>query len=159
MKLNDYLITLILVAAILFLSLQKGNGFAGLFIGMFFVAICFNLIRMIRRRGERRRFLVRAGIWAFALVLSTAVQTHWADTCQREADRAVQAVLAYKARIGSYPASLKEAGLDGEGLRSRWGINYYSREGKMVLCYPSTFMVLTTYDYHFETGKWVVNAY
>jgi len=160
MKTSDYAKTLVPVVIMLFLALQKGSGFLPLLLLMFVVAMLFNLVRMFRRRDERKKYVIRLGIWAATLVLVGAVQTHWSNASRNDADIAVNAVLAHKARTGSYPASLKEIGIDEEELRTKWGIRYVVREGgKKVLAYPSSIMPLTMYDYDFESRKWVVNAY
>ena len=159
MKKIDYAKTLALVAIMLFLSLQKGNGFLPLLLLMIIVAVLLNLVRMVRRRDERKKYLLRLGIWAATLVLVGSVQTYWRDDSRKDADSAAKAVLAHKARAGSYPASLNEIGIAEEKLHTKWGLRYFVREGgQAVLTYPTSTMPLSTYDYDFENRKWVLNA-
>jgi hypothetical protein len=159
MKVLDYAKTLVLVAIMLYLALQKGNGFFPLLLLMFIIATLVNLVRTVRGRGERKKYAIRLGIWTATLVLVGAVQTHWSNASRNDADIAVKAVLANKARSGSYPASLKVIGIDEEELHAKWGIRYFVRAGgQVVLTYPSSIMPLTMNDYDFESRKWVVNA-
>lgn len=125
----------------------------------FLVVTVFNVVRMIRKRELRKVCVVRLTIWIAALVLVFAMVIHWDERSRTEANVAVKAILAQKARTGSFPASLGAIGLDEGALHDRLGIRYFFREGHPVLAYQSSVMPLTTYDYDFESGKWVENPY
>lgn len=161
MKKTDYIKTFVLVAVVLFCALQKGYGSVvfPFLVFIFVVTMLYNLIRMALKPDERKKRCIRIAIWSVTVALIGGVLIHRDTAARNEAEVIITKVLAYKAGTGSYPAGLKEAGLDERALRDKWGIGYYVREGKIVLYYSANLMPLTTYDYYFETRKWQVNAY
>ena len=159
MKTSDYIKTFVLVAIVLFFSLQNGNGLMlGILLPIFMVTVLYNFIRMIRKPEERKRRGIRLAIWTITLALACTVQIHWSEASHNEAELASKKILAYKERTGTYPASLKEVGLDGKYLEDEWALRYFVQEGKARLIYPMPFMPLATYEYDFEARKWRKNA-
>ena len=160
MKTADYFKTFALVAIVLFFSLQKGSGpLLGILLPLFLVTAAYNSIRMIRRPEERKRRGIRLAIWAITLALTCTVQGHWSKASRSEAESALNKIMAYRARTGTYPASLKEVGLDDSYLKDEWQLRYAVREGKPTLSYPMPFMPLAVHEYDFEARKWRENAY
>ncbi|MGZ3237165.1 MAG: hypothetical protein ACXU8A_07305 [Burkholderiaceae bacterium] len=160
MKTSNYIKTAILVIIVLFLTVQKGYGpLVPTLWFIFIFVLVYNLIRMVLKPDERKKRGIRMAIWFVALSVAGAVQSHWASSTIKEADKVAKLVLDYQARKGAYPANLAEAGLDEKALESEWDIRYFMREGKPVLAYPATFMPLTTYDYDFDKHTWRENSY
>jgi hypothetical protein len=160
MKTRNYIKTSILVTIVLFFTVQKGYGPLVLSLWFIFLfVLIYNLIRMARKPDERKRRGIRMAIWLVALSVAGAVQSHWASSTSKEADKVAKLVHDYQAHKGVYPANLAEAGLDEKALENDWDIRYFLREGKPVLAYPATFMPLTTYDYDFDKHTWKENSY
>ncbi|RJQ78697.1 MAG: hypothetical protein C4519_11925 [Desulfobacteraceae bacterium] len=93
---------------------------------------------MARRPGERKSRGIRLAIWSVVLVLAGSVQIYWSAGSRSHADLALQKVLAYKERAGTYPANLMEAGLDGQALQGKWNLRYSVKEGKPKTYLPRT---------------------
>jgi hypothetical protein len=160
MKKLDYLKTIVPVAVVLFCTLQKGFGFLLILLLPFFlIYLIYNFVRMIRRPDERKRRGIRIAIWSVVLVLAGTVQGYWSAASRNAADTALQEVLAFRERVGTYPSSLAETGLDEQALQSEWKVRYFVQEGKPRLVYPAPVIPLTMYQYDFETQKWRQNAY
>lgn len=130
-----------------------------IFLPVFMAAALYNLVQMIRMPTERKRRGIRLAIWFAALLLVGAVQSHWTTASRRDADAAVQAILAHKARTGAYPTRLDELGLDEQALAEKWRLKYSVRDGKAALAYPMTLMPLSIYEYDFDAGRWRENSY
>lgn len=160
MKPADYIKTLILVGIVLFLALQKGNGYMLVFLLLFFfLSASYNVVRMIRRPAERRIRGTRLAIWSVTFTLAASTQGYWSVASKRSAEVALEKVLAYKERTGNYPASLLDVGLDDRMLKDKWRLRYSVKDGKPSLVYPAAFMPMDMYEYDFQTGKWRENAY
>jgi CDP-diglyceride synthetase len=157
---KDYIKTFALVAIVLFLTLQKGSGpLLGILVPFFLVYALYNFIRMVRRPDERKRRGIRLAIWFVTIALTLSVQTYWSNASQSDAELALQKILAYKELTGTYPASLKEVGLDDEYLGDKWHLRYTVNKGKPALVYPMPFMPLAMYEYDFEARLWRQNVY
>lgn len=160
MKRKGYAITFVCAAALLILTLQKGSGFLLiLLLPVFLVLALYHAVRMIRRPEERKSRGIRLAVWAAAFALAGTVQTYWSIASKQDADLVLKKVLAHKARTGSYPATLKEVGLDDEHLKEKWRLRYSIREGQPMLVYPVPFMPLDLYEYDFEKLRWTENAF
>jgi len=160
MKTTDYIKTFALVALVLFFTVQRGNSVLLAFLLPFFLmAVIYTSVRMFKRAAERKKRGIRLAIWSLTLALACTVQTYWSITTRNDAESALKKVLAYKERAGTYPASLKEVGLDDTDLKNTREIRYWVKEGKPALVYPVPFMPLTMHEYDFEARKWRENAY
>ena len=152
--------TFVLVGMTLALTLQKGSGFLlVLLLPFFLIYLIVNVAIMIRRPAERKGRCIRLAIWSVAFVLAGAVQIYWSSGCRSNADLVVQKVLAYKENSGTYPANLRDVGLDHMELQKKWALRYSVKEGNPKLTYPAPVMPLTVYEYDFETLAWRQNAY
>lgn len=159
MKPWDYLKTIMPIAVVLYLTLQRGSGYLLLLLlPIFLIGAVYSSVRMIRRPEERTRRVVRLAAWCLALNLTVGVQGYWGAAATKGAETAIQKILAYKERVGRYPASLQEIGLEGT-QQKKWGLSYSLRDGKPALGYPATFMPLTMHQYDFEAHAWLVNAH
>lgn len=157
---TTYYIRTVLAAIVLVFTLQKGNGFLLILILPFFLMyLLYNAVCMARRPGERRNRGFRLAVWSVVLVLAGIIQTYWCIGTRSDADLALQKVLAYKERAGTYPASLRDVGLDDRELQGKWHLTYSVKEGKPSLTYPAPVMPLTMHEYDFETRAWRKNAY
>jgi hypothetical protein len=137
---------------------QKHTGFLiPLFIAALLLwwAIAWSAARLVGRPspGWRRRVL-RFGLWAIALGLSGAVHAYWSQAARAQADAVASAVLAYKSRAGSFPASLEQVGLDEIRLRHDWMLGYAFADGRPSLFYAATFTMFDGYAYDFEQRRW-----
>lgn len=160
MKISDYIKTSVLVTIVFFLTVQKGSCFLlVLLLPFFLMAVTYNLVRMIRRPGERKGRGIRLAIWTMTLALAGTVQVYWSVATRTDAESALQKVLTHKEHTGTYPVSLKEVGLDDTYLKDTRKLRYSVREGKPALTYPAPFMPLALYEYDFETLTWRQNAY
>lgn len=160
MTTSDYCKTLIPVGIMLLATLQKGSGFVLLLLlPLLSLFALYQGMRMLRRPEERKVRLIRLSIWLSAFALAGSVQTYWHQASRSNAEEAATAVLSYKARTGSYPANLTEAGLDDGQLRDKWRIRYSLRQGAPILSYPMSFMPLSSYEYDFEGRVWRKNSY
>lgn len=160
MKISPSLKTIIPVAIVLALAVQKGNGFLlVLLLPFLLIYLIFNAVRMLRRPAERKDRGIRMAIWSVALVLASTVQVYWSVGSRSDADLAAQKVLAYKERTGSYPASLRDAGLDDSELQKKWRLRYSVNEREPRLTYPASVMPLTMNEYDFKARAWRENAY
>jgi len=155
-----YLKIFALVAITLFFSLQKGNGYLLVVALPFFLATtAYHLLRMFQRPAERQSRGIRLAVWSITFALAGGVQAYWSAASRTAAESASEKILAYKDRAGTYPASLKEAGLDDRDLKDKWKIRYALREGKPALSYPAPITPLAVCEYDFETREWRENAY
>lgn len=160
MKKPYYVKTFVLVALVLFCTVQKGFSLLLILLLPFFLLyLIYNFIFMIRRPDERKRRGIRITIWSVALVLACTVQVYWTTASHNAADSTLHKVLAFRERVGTYPSSLAEVGLDEQTLQAKWGVRYFVQQGKPRLVYPAPVMPLTMYQYDFETHKWWQNAY
>lgn len=142
------------------LAVQKGNGFLlALFMPFLLIYLIFNAVRMLRRPSELKDRGIRMAIWSVALVLASIVQVYWSIGSRSDADLASQKVLAYKERTGSYPASLRDVGLDDSELQKKWRLRYSVNEREPRLTYPASVMPLTMNEYDFKVRAWRKNAY
>lgn len=156
----EYKKTSILAAVVLLLALQRSSGFVLLILLPFLlIFVTYQLVRMIRKPGERKARGIRLAIWSLTFALAGSVLTYRNAASRNEADLALTRLLEYKQRTGSYPGSLGEVGLDEAKLHDKWRLRYSVKEGKPALVYPQTFMPLATYDFDFEAVKWRANAY
>jgi|GEM_PF-1771511 len=160
MKILPSLKTIIPVAIVFALTVQKGNGFLlVLLLPFLLIYLIFNAVRMLRKPAERKDRGIRMAIWSVALVLASTVQIYWNAGSRSNADLASQKVLAYKERTGSYPASLRDAGLDDSELQKKWRLRYSVKEGEPRLTYPASVMPLTMNEYDFKARAWRENVY
>lgn len=150
----------LLVAIVLFLSLPKeGGAWFGLVLVVFIVWALYNLVRLILKPVERRVRVARFAVWLAVVALAGATQAHWSTASREHADATAAALLEYKMRTGSYPATLAEAGLDEQSLRAEWQVGYRLRDGIPELDYPASIMPLAIYEYDFAARRWKTNAY
>lgn len=160
MKASEYAKTLVLVAAVLFFTLQNHAGYLVIFVLPFvFLSLIVGTVLMVRRPQERQRRGIRMLIWASALALIGAVQWYRADAARADAEGAVRAIVEHKARSGSYPSTLAQAGLDEEALHARWTLRYSLKNGRPALSYAATLIPTDGYDYDFESSQWIYNSY
>lgn len=160
MKHAAYLKTLIPASIMLLVSLQKGSGFVVLMLLPLLVLYAlYQVVRMMRGAEERKKRAIRLVIWLSAFTLAGTLQAYWHQASRNDAEQAAAWVLAHKVRTGSYPASLREAGLDDGLLRNKWRIRYTLRQGTPVLSYPMSFMPLSSYEYDFIARTWRRNVY
>lgn len=159
MKAKDHLKTLIFAGLLLLVSVPYGNGFLlALALPFLLVAVLYHGIRMLRRPAERPLRRIRLLIWSLAIGLAGIVQAYWSVASRHEAELAASTLVAHRAQTGAYPASLLDAGLDEQRLRTQWSIRYLVRDGKPALAYPAPLMPLTQYEYDFEAKQWRTNA-
>lgn len=159
MKFRSLITTLVVAALALALTGRNGNGFLLLLLLPLILAhFIYNLVRLRRHPDEGRERRVRLGIWTAVWLLAASLQVFWAVGTKSSAELAAQGVTAYRARLGAFPASLAEAGLDERDLRDNWRVRYSIRDGKPRLSYPSPVLWLSTYEYDFATQAWRMNA-
>jgi len=157
---KHYTTSLILAAIVLVLAAQKGNGIVLILLApCFLIYLIFHAVRMIRKPEERKSRGIRLAIWAAALILAGVVQAYWSAASRSDADLALQSVQTFKERAGTYPASLREVGLDDQALQEKWGIRYSVREGQPTLVYPAPIMPLSMVEYDFAGRRWRINSY
>jgi hypothetical protein len=160
MKTADYIKTFALAAIVLFFTLQKGYGWLwAMIVCVFLFVALYNLFRLIRKPDERKKRSIRLAIWSVTLTLAGSVQIHWSIESHNTADKVIKTILAYKSRLGTYPKTLKEIGINAQDLDEKWELRYILEEGKPRLVYPMPFMVLGMYEYDFETGTLKENTY
>lgn len=160
MKKADWIKTFVLVAILLFLTLQKGEGFVLILLLPFFlITVLYHAVRMIRRPEERKSRGIKIAVWTITFALAGTVQTYWSKASHQDAQLVLKKVLAHKARTGSYPASLVDLGLDEQYLKEKWGLRYSGKDGRPMLVYPVPFMPLDLYQYDFEAFRWRENPY
>lgn len=151
--------TLIPAAIVLAITLPKGGAFVlALLVPLFAIWLLYNAVRMVMKPAERKGRGIRIAVWLAVFVLAGGVQAYWERAGRDAADGAVAAVVAHRARTGSYPASLTEAGVS-EALRQRWGIVYRLNEGKPQLDYVAPLLPMSTYEYDFDQRTWKANVY
>lgn len=159
MKTKDHLKTLIFAGLLLLISLPYGNGFLlALALPFVVIAVLYHGIRLIRRPAERPLRRARLLIWAVSFGLAGIVQAYWSVAARHEAELAASTLIAHRAKNGAYPATLLDAGLDEQRLRTRWSIRYLLRDGRPTLAYPATLMPLTQHEYDFAAQQWRTNA-
>lgn len=160
MKIAHYIITFVLAVIVSAFAAQKGYGFVLAFLlPAFLVHLIYSAVRMARRPDERRSRGIRLVVWSVALSLALSFQAFWSVGSRSDAESALKKILAHKERAGSYPASLREMGLDDDELQGKWRLRYSVKEGKPRLTYPAPIMPLTMYEYDFEARVWRKNAY
>lgn len=160
MPTTAYLKRFVLAAATLLLTTPRGNGFMLVLLTMALLPVAlYQSVRMLRRPEERKSRGISLAIGATVLLLAGTVQTYWSVASRNDADLAVQRVVSYRERHGSYPASLAMTGLDEQRLKRRWRLRY-ALDGKTArLSYPMTIMPLSSHDYDFEARAWRTNTY
>lgn len=152
--------TFLLVAIVLVATTQRGSGFPLLVLLPFFMmSVIYTSARMRLRQAERKKRGIRLAIWCATFALAGSVQAFWSVASRSDADQAAATVSAHRERTGSYPVSLREAGLSGERLKEKWGLKYSIRDGEPMLAYPARFMWLAMHEYDFKTRAWKRNAY
>lgn len=160
MKLSPLIKTLISAAVVLALTVQKENGFLlVLLLPSCLIYLVVNAVRMTRGSGGSKGRGIRMAVWSAVAVLACSAQGYWGMASRSDADLASQKVLAYQARTGAYPASLRDAGLDDGELQKKWSLRYSVKGGRPELAYPAPVMPLTMYEYDFEARAWRINAY
>ncbi len=152
--------TSVLATIVLFFTVQKGGGFLlVLLLPFFLITVIYNLMRMIQRSGERKSRGIRLVAWTIAFALAGTVQAYWGAAIRNDAESVLKKIQAHKEHTGTYPASLREVGLDDGYLREKWKLRYSKKEGKPSLTYPAPFMPLALYEYDFEAFEWRENVY
>ena len=154
--------TLIPAAIVLALALWPNRmvsflgGIALVAAAVFFVPwVIYSLVRMIFRPAERRSRAITIVIWIATFVVAFSVRSEWDTTARTQADAAVSAIQAHKARTGAYPNNLGEVGIDEKPLKDRFSLNYRVQEGKAFLIYSQPSMGMVAHHYNFETSSWV----
>lgn len=160
MKAAPYIKTFLPVAVLLFFAVQRGNGFPlVILLLLFLLYLIYSAVRMVMRPAERKDRSVRLAVWVAALVLGGGIQGYWSLATRNAAELAVQKVAAYRKSTGTYPATLRDAGLDDTQLKDKWRLRYSLKDGKPALSYPASFMPLALYEYDFDSSSWKENIY
>jgi hypothetical protein len=144
-------------AALVFLGARVGGAFMILtaipFLGVWLIYSGY----IIWRRHEKRRVqLMRVGILTATLVGIAALHFHYYTSARAAGDYAENMVSAYKAKHGSYPDTLEEAGWNLGPNGGRWRIVYQGNGPNKdpILMYPATWVIFDMYDYNFKSGQW-----
>ncbi|HJU40744.1 MAG TPA: hypothetical protein VJ724_14335 [Tahibacter sp.] len=121
-----------------------------------FVAIWLvvTLVQIVRRPHERRVRCMLIAIWAAAFAIPVAMQAFHARAVRAQADAAVAAVEAYRAKHGRYPTALEEAGVDASSIARNGRIWYRAERGEPALFHRSTLLIFDIYDYDFARHEW-----
>jgi len=112
---------------------------------------------IIWRRPEKRRLqVIRVGILTATLVGIAALHFYYYTSARAAGDYAERLVSAYRARHGTYPDTLEEAGWTLGAYGGRWRIVYqgHGADKDPMLMYPVTWVIFDMYDYDFKTGQW-----
>lgn len=157
---TKYVKTILLAGVMLFLTVQKGSGFLLiLLLPVLVVMMLYHAVKMVRKPEERRNRGVRLAVWGLAFLLAGGVQSYWSAASRKDAETALQKILTYKERTGTYPAGLKEVGLDDAALEAKWKLRYSLKDGMPMLVYPATFVWMDLHEYDFDKRTWRENAY
>lgn len=141
---------------LLLLCVQRHAGFMVLF-AVPFIAIwlVYNTVAALRRPAGRRVRAYKGAILALVLAAIAAVHGWYAHDARAHAQGAADAVLAFQAREGRFPAELADAGVDPAQLRRQWRLHYQLDGDRPVLFYGTTFTPFETHDFDFGTRGWV----
>ena len=148
---------LVLCATLVFLCAGVGGAFvvfmAAPFLGFWLIysgyIICF-------RKEKRRVQAIRAGILTATLVGIAVLHFYYYTSARAAGNYAESLVSAYKAKHGTYPDSLEEAGWRLGAYGGRWHIIYHGNGASKdpILLYPATWIVFDKYNYNFKLGQW-----
>ncbi len=111
-----------------------------------------------RQPARRRAQAIKLGVIATLVVAAWLVQAHFQRETKAQAQKVVDAVLAWHARNGSYPDNLAAVGLDEQALRRDWDVRYFNREGQRQVLYPATFTLFDSFVYDFDKPGWRFTA-
>ncbi|MDD3484180.1 hypothetical protein [Azovibrio restrictus] len=111
--------------------------------------ICFKL-------QQRKLQVLRVVLWVGTAVLIAGVHYIRLNLDRAAADKIAARIISYSVAHGGYPASLAEAGLSLDALRSISPKSLYALDGqgKPILFYESSFIAFDTISYDFETRSW-----
>ena len=144
-------------AALVFLCAPVGGAFLILaaipFLGVWLLYSGY----IIWRRHEKRRVqIIRVGILTATLVGIAALHFYYYTSARAAGDYAERLVSAYKAKYGTFPDTLEEAGWKLGAHGGRWRIVYQGNGANKdpILMYPATWVIFDMYDYNFKTGQW-----
>ena len=154
---RDYAFTLILVFIILSATRQDAGFLLPLlspFLLLWFLRLAWIAWRQpARRKVQAIKFVSVVAAVALVAFIQSGIQRQ----ARAQALKAVSAVAQYRARHGSYPDDLAQAGLDEKSLR-RWRVRYISSDNRHLVTYPAVFTVFDSYSYDFDKPGWVFNA-
>ena len=90
------------------------------------------------------------------LVGIAALHFYYYTSARAAGDYAERLVSAYKAKYGTFPDTLEEAGWKLGAHGGRWRIVYQGNGANKdpILMYPATWVIFDMYDYNFKTGQW-----
>lgn len=147
----------LLVGIFLFLSCMPHNGMLALVLLPFFACSwLYDFFVMARKPEQRVRRTERVITWMLAFCVTGAVNYYWFRASRADANNIADAVMSYRARTGVYPTDLLQTGVHPERAFRKWMLVYaVGSDGKPLLAYSVPWDGLDTYDYDFDTGKWV----
>lgn len=102
--------------------------------------------------------MAKIGIWLLSVVIIIGIQYVIAIQTQKDAQKIVNAILAYYESHSAYPENIQSIGYTKEDLRSIFGAGgYFFKEGKPYFFYASTYIPFETEHYDFIHRQWIHN--
>ena len=135
---------------------QRHMGFAVAFEVMILLPwLAWSAWIMATQRARRRVQAAKSLIWVASVALIVGIHAWRAHQTREDAQRVVDAVLAYRAAHGAYPQSTEAIGYTKDQLKSMIGFGgYFVESGKPFFFYASTYVPFETEHYDFETNTW-----
>jgi hypothetical protein len=145
------------IGIFLFVTCSPHGGFCAYVLLPFFACSWLvDLFVMLRTPEQRARRAERILTWVLAFCLAGAVNLYWFRESRAYANNVVSAVVNYKARTGTYPTDLQEAGIRPERAFDKWMLVYgVSSDGRPGLSYAVPYIAFDMYDFDFDTGQWL----
>ena len=156
---RQYLITAALAALALVLAAPVTAGFMfALFVPFIVVSMIYNVITAVRKPEKRRLSLIRIVVWLVVPAIVGAAHWRWYLAARADANIAVTAVTTFKARTGTWPKTLQDAGIQDPQFGRRWMLGYLLDADRPFIAYASTFALFDSYTYDFEAQRWEFHA-
>jgi hypothetical protein len=152
---RKYVTTGVLAALALLVTTWNHAGFMLLAFSPFLAgSLIYNAIVAVRKPERRRLSQVRIVVWLIVPLIVGATHWHLYRAARADADTAVAAVVGYKARTGSWPATLRDAGIEEPQFGRRWMLGYLVGDGGPQLVYAATFTIYEAHMYDFDAQRW-----
>ncbi|MDR3157932.1 MAG: hypothetical protein LBU11_02750 [Zoogloeaceae bacterium] len=152
-------IPLVIIASAIFVLFCSSSPAGGIF--AFLLAIpfsfwaLFQIARAVSHAENRKRRLLRAGIWFFAFALVAGIHVVRDKSMRQEADAMVAKILAYQEEHGTCPPTLEAIQKSQKSFRDKLGYGSYAcQEAQPILIYTTPFNGFDRYRYDFERKVW-----